>query len=353
MVRGMTRTPSNTYNTNQAKPLSESFDADRSTQGETRRKPSPKSLASARHSRLRTPAPATRTKLTYCVNLPNLQQSVENLEIGLAKGIWGFLDATLQRADHFANLKDAVVGDELIFAYGGGSPFVPPGAWSGTCFTRVIQATITSPLYFHKAEIWKNEVYEHRIRFELVAELSGSVPLGPSICEALRMSGCNRGAAVVAIADVLKLSPFADTSAVTTLNHNGPTDGFRVTRFRREQPKLRKQLLTGSSGECALCGRNLPVELIEVGHIKRRTDSDKIARLDFNNVMRVCTFGCEKLFENGYVIVDATGIIREGKPSPSPDLSTFLSGLVERRCTSFGPESSVYFEAHRQRFSNE
>ena len=345
-------TPSKTYNTNQAKPLSESFDADRSTQGETGR-PSRKTRTSARHARLRTPAPATRTKRIYCVNVPVNKTSVANLEIGLAMGLWGFRGAALNRAKNFAILKDAVVGDELIFAYGGGRPRVAPGDWSGACFSRVIRVRITSRLYFHDAEIWENEVYEHRIRFEVVSDLSGSVPLEPSICEALRMSGCNRGAAVVAIADVLKLSPFAYTSAVTTLNHDGPTDGYRITRFRREQPKLRKQLLPDSSGECALCGRNLPVELIEVGHIKRRTDSDKIARLDFNNVMRVCTFGCEKLFENGYVIVDATGIIREGKPSPSPDLSTFLSGLVERRCTSFGPESSVYFEAHRQRISNE
>ena len=138
-----------------------------------------------------------------------------------------------------------------------------------------------------------------------------------------------------------------------TLDHDGPTDGYRYARFGKERAKIRKWLLRGGLDECALCGRKLPVGFIRVGHIKRRSLANSVVRRDFNNVMPVCTLGCDALFELGFVIVDATGAIQEGSPSPTPDLSTFIKGIVGRDCKSFRPESARYFEAHRQRFSNE
>ena len=280
------------------------------------------------------------------------ETSGKNLEIGLDTGIWGWKDTTIQKADSLTILRSAIEGDALIFAYGGPQPRVPAGGWTGVRFGRVIVARISSPYYFDESSRWPDDVYPHRIHFEVATEPSDSETLAPSICEALRLSANKQGSAVVAAADVLELLASPEPSAPTTLVIDGPTDAFTVAVLRKEQQRLRSKLLPGSSGECVLCGRNLPVGLLRAGHIKRRTEATHEERLDLYNVMAVCTLGCDELFERGYLTVDPTGIICSGTTSSSPDLSTFTSGLVGRRCTHFRPESAAYFEAHRQRISN-
>lgn len=75
--------------------------------------------------------------------------------------------------------------------------------------------------------------------------------------------------------------------------------------FRKEQQKVRMLILgDGTTGKCSICDREFPADLLVAAHIKSRyrcTDSEK--RDVSNNVILMCKFGCDDLFERGYITV--------------------------------------------------
>ncbi|MGG2035142.1 hypothetical protein ABFY62_31035 [Pseudomonas aeruginosa] len=86
-----------------------------------------------------------------------------------------------------------------------------------------------------------------------------------------------------------------------------------AVKRRKEQALLRTILLSNKASECcALCGRDLPVDLLVIGHIRKRHSCPPEMKKDLANVMPVCLLGCDRLFENGYVFIDSTGTIQQG-----------------------------------------
>jgi hypothetical protein len=97
--------------------------------------------------------------------------------------------------------------------------------------------------------------------------------------------------------------------AVTGLD--GPLD-LQVKGWQRaEQSKARKRLLRGrAEGACRLCERKMSAEFLVAAHIKRRTSCTDEEKRDLDNVvMLCCKFGCDELFERGYVAVDHGDVI--------------------------------------------
>ena len=84
------------------------------------------------------------------------------------------------------------------------------------------------------------------------------------------------------------------------------TDGTTDRGYRREQPLLRKAVI-GNASElaCALCGEVYPVGALVTAHKKKRSLCNDVERLDLNIVMPLCTFGCDYLYEVGYVYIDS------------------------------------------------
>jgi len=129
-------------------------------------------------------------------------------------------------------------------------------------------------------------------------------------------------------------------------------DSRREVQVRAEQSKIRK-LLFGSAKtiHCALCGDEFPAELTIAAHVKRRTDCSDPEKRDFrNNVIPLCSFGCDELFERGFVVVLDNGKIamnNNAEPVKVRQRLTFLNG---RACPSFNESNSKYFRAHRARF---
>jgi hypothetical protein len=82
--------------------------------------------------------------------------------------------------------------------------------------------------------------------------------------------------------------------------------GHRARRV--DQSYLRKALFQGSTAPCDLCGRVFEVEFLVAAHIKRRADCDDQEKRDVAHVvMSACRFGCDELYERGYVAVGADG----------------------------------------------
>ncbi|MFF2031121.1 HNH endonuclease [Arthrobacter sp. NPDC058192] len=132
----------------------------------------------------------------------------------------------------------------------------------------------------------------------------------------------------------------------------GPTDKLAAVAIRAEQRFLRDQLLRRWGSSCALCGRSLPKELVVAAHIKPRWACSENERMDTRNVsMLACLFGCDALFELGYVVIGEHGIIKRGSRG-SAKVEDRLVDIVGRRCPAHGDESRQYFAWHRQHHSS-
>lgn len=82
--------------------------------------------------------------------------------------------------------------------------------------------------------------------------------------------------------------------------------GHRALRV--EQSYLRRALFKGSTALCDLCGRVFEGEFLVAAHIKKRADCDDQEKRDVAHVvMSACRFGCDELYERGYIAVGDDG----------------------------------------------
>lgn len=126
-------------------------------------------------------------------------------------------------------------------------------------------------------------------------------------------------------------------------------DKYSTTEVRREHVLL-KQLLFSKRTEmaCGLCGRIYPTRLLAVAHIKRRSMASKEERKNPAIVMAVCYFGCDALYEKGFISVDQNGkIISLNKYITSPVLENYISNLEGKYCSAYRDENRHFFEDHR------
>lgn len=139
------------------------------------------------------------------------------------------------------------------------------------------------------------------------------------------------------------------------LLENGTLDKEVTTKSRVEQPYLKRRLFGNSSSQdCALCKRNLPVEILRAAHIKKRSLCSIEEKLDFDNiVMSACILGCDALYEDGWVRVDSDGSILEGKGRGrlTPDLNELIKQIIGRKCSAHSSGSSTYFLWHYNKWS--
>jgi len=129
------------------------------------------------------------------------------------------------------------------------------------------------------------------------------------------------------------------------------TDGTVIRRFRKEQRGLRDGLLGSAEvAVCDLCGRTFPTPYLITAHIKPRYRCTESERRDSNVVFAACVFGCDALFENGLIVVDADGYIREGRRPAvqSQHLDEALGQVVGRSVRRFSDANSRYFAWHQR-----
>jgi len=133
----------------------------------------------------------------------------------------------------------------------------------------------------------------------------------------------------------------------------GKTDAIAERKVRREQRLLRSALgLGGGSHRCALCGREFPDGLLVAAHIKKRRKCSYEERIDIPAVaMIACAFGCDALFEHGYVVVNDKGIIeRTGRVAEGTHLHDVAQRLDGRTVVGPSKDSDRYFRWHRKHF---
>ncbi|MFF3060150.1 hypothetical protein [Streptomyces sp. NPDC057909] len=125
----------------------------------------------------------------------------------------------------------------------------------------------------------------------------------------------------------------------------------KATRAQRgEQAALKRRLLPGLTGACALCGRELPGTLLIGAHIKKRAMCTDDEKRDLTNIaMLACTLGCDALYEHGYVTVAEGGRIQVSPlAAVIPEIDTHIQErLTGRTVTWWTPQREPYYQWHR------
>jgi hypothetical protein len=99
---------------------------------------------------------------------------------------------------------------------------------------------------------------------------------------------------------------YADALATLT----GDLDRKIEASQRLEQAYLRRILFPELDAECGLCGRRFEIEFLVAAHIKQRAACTGPERRDVTHVvMSACKFGCDELFERGYITVADNGVV--------------------------------------------
>jgi hypothetical protein len=125
------------------------------------------------------------------------------------------------------------------------------------------------------------------------------------------------------------------------------TDGAATVKYRKEQGALRKRLFgSATRARCGLCGRLYPVRYLHTAHIKSRYACSEAERKDWQNVvMPACLFGCDALFEDGMLTVDAGGVIHAGEGrDETTAFAAFTGSLDGKAAIGFTAANRKYFE---------
>lgn len=152
------------------------------------------------------------------------------------------------------------------------------------------------------------------------------------------------------------IRPLTDTSVAELVRTFDAVDAEVTARRRLEQPYLRDMLMPGFTDRCALCSREMEVEFLVAAHIKKRSSCTFEEKTDLPAVaMPACRFGCDELFERGFIWVDSIGKIHRSNGLKDKTAKEYwgqhLKGRIVWNWESRQP-SHKYFEAHRNSYGH-
>ena len=124
------------------------------------------------------------------------------------------------------------------------------------------------------------------------------------------------------------------------------------TNVRLEQGYLRKKIFNyKTTSNCSICDKELNIEFLVCAHIKKRSKCDDNEKRNINNVTPMCKFGCDELFERGYIVVEE-GKIKVMKNNNTDFVNNYLEKLDGKTCAIYSEHNDIFFKWHREFHNN-
>ncbi|UEG48631.1 hypothetical protein LK994_08275 [Ferruginibacter lapsinanis] len=136
---------------------------------------------------------------------------------------------------------------------------------------------------------------------------------------------------------------------INLLDNLEDTEREITTTRRLEQGYLKTYLFgNNTNGTCACCKKVYPVSYLVTAHIKKRSYCTPQEKRDLNVVMPMCKFGCDELFEKGYIIVENGQFVSLNKTPTSLELENYINQLTDTGCTYYNQNTVDYFNWHKE-----
>ena len=125
------------------------------------------------------------------------------------------------------------------------------------------------------------------------------------------------------------------------------TEKLTLINRRTEQEILKKHLFgKKTTTTCACCNKEYPISYLVSAHIKRRSNCSETEKRDLNVVFPMCKFGCDELFENGYIVVKDGQFHSMNKTPTTKDIDLYINQIEGKRCTYYNSDTEKYFKWH-------
>ena len=126
------------------------------------------------------------------------------------------------------------------------------------------------------------------------------------------------------------------------------TEQVFSAKRRLEQGFLRKKLFGNkTNSECSCCNKTYPISMLWCSHIKKRAKCGDNEKRDYNVVLPMCKFGCDELFEKGFIGVDNDGLIITLKSISNKNIQNYVNELIGNLFNGFNEKNRKYFKWHR------
>ena len=137
-------------------------------------------------------------------------------------------------------------------------------------------------------------------------------------------------------------------NAVDVLEGKDSLDAQAIVHARKEQSFLRSQLFKGRIiANCGICGKEFPVSFLTAAHIKKRSECSLSEKKDYKFiVMPMCKFGCDELYERGYVSVNEGKVVDLNAKPITPLVKEYLSNIANNECQYWNNNTAKYFQWH-------
>ena len=122
------------------------------------------------------------------------------------------------------------------------------------------------------------------------------------------------------------------------------------SKARTEQSYLRSVNFKDKKyAECGICHREFPIGFLVAAHIKKRSECSDQEKRDYNNItMPMCKFGCDDLYEKGYIGVNEKITIVHDE-NLSATVREYLDAIEGNDCKYWNDATKIYFDWHNTR----
>lgn len=137
-------------------------------------------------------------------------------------------------------------------------------------------------------------------------------------------------------------------NAIIDISDMEETDTKIKGHRRLEQGYLRRHLFDRRKMDsCGICNTKYPVTFLSAAHIKKRSKCTHSEKLDLNVVMPMCRFGCDELFEKGYIFVEGGKVKINNGSFKSSQLLLYCDSLNGKHCKYYNNNTLDYFKWHK------